>query len=670
MTPDPQILTRQAPALTRARRSGDVGELLRTVFGHETFRPHQEAVCRAAAAGQDVLLVMPTGAGKSLCFQVPGLALGGTTLVVSPLVALMEDQVGKLQALGLRADRIHGGRGGDACRQVFADYHQGRLDFLFVAPERLAAQGFFEMVEQRRPTLIAIDEAHCISQWGHDFRPEYRMLGQRLAALRPTPIIALTATATAAVQDDIIAQLGIPSAKRFIHGFRRTNIAVEVTEIGPGDRLEIARAILSDPANRPAIVYASTRKHTEQYATELSRHFPTAPYHAGMPPEDRDQVQAAFISGQLQVVVATIAFGMGIDKANIRTVIHMALPSTVEGYYQEIGRAGRDGKPSRAILMHSFVDRRTHEFLFERNYPEAKILQTVFRQLSPDSPKTREQLAKRNGLDEEAVAAVLDKLWIHGGAELDAEGQAFRGNSGWELSYQRQRKHRALQILQTAQFAEARACRMKLLVEHFGDHDADDQGCGQCDVCRPSGVVVQGDGEDLPSNRDFDRRLLDALTAKDQQAAGKIFRETFERHGVERSQFEHRLEILERRKVLKVTASSFFKDGRWIEVRKVGLTSFGGRILRARETDRESKQSTEARTALAPTKQAAIPAVKVSPKPTASVISVGSPVQHKVYGVGIVEQTVEEFGVAKTVVNFRQVGRRKVAAAQLAPEIS
>ncbi len=664
-------------------RTRDIKELLRSVFGHSAFRPHQEAVCRTAADGQDLLLVMPTGAGKSLCFQVPGLARGGTTLVVSPLVALMEDQVGKLQALGLRADRIHAGRPGDACRQTFADYHQGRLDFLFVAPERLAAQGFFEMVEQRRPTLIAVDEAHCISQWGHDFRPEYRMLGQRLAALRPTPIIALTATATAAVQDDIVQQLGIPQAQRFIHGFRRTNIAIEVTEVGPGDRLEIARTILADPAARPAIIYAPTRKHTELYAQELSLWITAAPYHAGMSAEDRDAVQAAFISGKLQVVVATIAFGMGIDKANIRTVIHMALPSTVEGYYQEIGRAGRDGKPSRAILMHSFVDRRTHEFLFEKNYPEAKVLQQVFRLLSPNRPTTREQLVRSLRQDEEVVSAVLDKLWVHGGAELDAEGQAFRGKTGWEPSYARQRKHRALQLLQVAQFAEAKACRMRLLVEHFGDWDDKDRGCGQCDVCRPTAIV---DTEDLPSNRDFDRRLLATLTTKDNQAAGKLFRETFERHGVERSQFEHRLEILARRKVVLITASSFFKDGRWIEVRKVGLAPFGKRILGAREVgavEHPAKrcEATAPRRPVepivaAPMHVATAPVRTSNPIASGPItvsasapITAGSRVRHKTYGVGSVEQTVVEFGVAKVVVMFPQVGLRKVATANLEQRI-
>jgi DNA topoisomerase-3 len=612
---------------------------------------------------------MPTGAGKSLCFQVPGLARGGTTLVVSPLVALMEDQVTKLQQLGLAADRIHAGRPGDACRQAFAAYHQGQLDFLFVAPERLAAQGFFDMITERRPTLIAVDEAHCISQWGHDFRPEYRMLGQRLGALRPTPIIALTATATAQVQDDIIQQLGIPEALRFIHGFRRTNIAIEVTEIGPGDRLEIVRRTLSDAAALPAIIYAPTRKHTERYAAELSRWITAAPYHAGMPAEERQQVQAAFIGGELNVVVATIAFGMGIDKANVRTVVHMALPSTVEGYYQEIGRAGRDGKPSRAILMHSFVDRRTHEFLFEKNYPDVKVLQQVFRLLSKEQPRTQGQLAGSTRLDEDIVGAVLDKLWVHGGAEFDAEGQAFRGTTDWEPSYQKQRKHRALQLLQVAQFAEAKACRMRLLVEHFGDRDADDRGCGQCDICRPIGVK-EVDAEDLPSNRDFDQRLLGALIGKEQLAAGKLYRDTFERHGVERSQFEHRLEILARRKVVKIATGSFYKDGRWIEVRKVSLTPFGRRILAARGSGVSAQASEQQCAVAAPVSakhgeaRVAMPATEAGAVPLAT-ITIGSHVGHKTYGVGQVEQVVQEFGVAKAVVMFPKVGLRKVAAAHL-----
>ncbi|HEY8022348.1 MAG TPA: DNA topoisomerase 3, partial [Thermoanaerobaculia bacterium] len=320
-----------------------LADLLRDPFRLPSFRPFQEAVCRAVVEGRDALLVMPTGAGKSLCYQLPGLARGGTTLVVSPLIALMEDQVGKLRELGLRAERIHSGRDRAESRQVARDYLDGRLDFLFIAPERLAVPGFPELLARRKPVLVAIDEAHCISQWGHDFRPEYRMLGERLPPLRPAPVIGLTATATPRVQDDIVAQLGLAGAGRFIHGFRRTNIAVEVSETRPGARRAAVRALLADPARRPAIIYAPTRKEADALGAELALDMPAAAYHAGMTGAARDRVQADFLAGRLEVIVATIAFGMGVDKPNVRTVVHTGLPGSLEGYYQEIGRAGRDG---------------------------------------------------------------------------------------------------------------------------------------------------------------------------------------------------------------------------------------------------------------------------------------------------------------------------------------
>lgn len=303
--------------------------LLHSAFGHESFRPYQRDVCESVANGRDVLLVMPTGAGKSLCYQLPGLARPGVTLVISPLIALMEDQVAKLRQLGLRADRIHSGRSRDDSRQVCFAYLRGEIDYLYIAPERLAVPGFPEMLAKRTPALVAVDEAHCISQWGHDFRPEYRRLGERIPTLRPAPVIALTATATPLVQNDIVAQLGLSDAHLCIHGFRRENIAIEIVETPPSIRGDKTLELLDNPARRPAIVYSASRKNADALAAELKRHFPTAPYHAGMMADERDVVQDGFLKGRFEVIVATIAFGMGVDKPDIRTIIHTALPSSL-----------------------------------------------------------------------------------------------------------------------------------------------------------------------------------------------------------------------------------------------------------------------------------------------------------------------------------------------------
>src|SRR5580698_7995192 len=230
-------------------------ELLHRAFGHPNFRANQEAVCRAAVDGEDLLLVMPTGSGKSLCYQLPAIARGGTALVVSPLIALIEDQCAKLVAQGFSVARIHSGLDRAVSRQACVDYLNGTLQFLFIAPERLRVPGFPEMLAKRKPALVAIDEAHCISQWGHDFRPDYRMLGQYLPTLRPAPVLALTATATPAVQRDILTQLGFDDAAIFITGFRRENLAVEVVEVAPSQRPALAGELLLDADRRPAIVY-------------------------------------------------------------------------------------------------------------------------------------------------------------------------------------------------------------------------------------------------------------------------------------------------------------------------------------------------------------------------------------------------------------------------------
>lgn len=346
-------------------------ETLSRVFGYDAFRPGQQEIIDTLLGGEDAFVLMPTGGGKSLCYQIPALHLAGVTLVVSPLIALMKDQVDALRGNGVAAAAYHSGLDSEEARSVLASLHAGELDLLYISPERLVGSDMLARLREVDLALFAIDEAHCVSQWGHDFRPEYARLGNLRQDFRGVPMVALTATADSQTREDIREILGLGAARSFVAGFDRPNIRYTVIDkYKPADQL---LEFLSRHRGESGIVYALSRRKVEEIAERLKQNgLAAAAYHAGLPQALRQSVQDGFLRDDIQVVVATVAFGMGIDKPNVRFVVHYDLPRHIEGYYQETGRAGRDGLPAEALLLYGVQDVMTARRLIENTGDEAQ----------------------------------------------------------------------------------------------------------------------------------------------------------------------------------------------------------------------------------------------------------------------------------------------------------
>jgi ATP-dependent DNA helicase RecQ len=470
---------------------------LRERFGFEEFRPGQEDIIRAILSGRDTLAVMPTGAGKSLVFQLPAVLLDGLTVVVSPLIALMKDQTDKLEELGVAALTINSGLTSAEQREAEQALGAGAGDILYVTPERFRDRAFFDMLLERRVALFIVDEAHCISQWGHDFRPDYMMLGAIADRLGRPPIVALTATAGTEVQADIIRQLRMKRPFRRIGELIRPNLLLEVQRTVNRELKDAALENLLRETGGTGIIYVATVKEARRLHDELSQRWPVTMYHGKMQAKARHEAQERFMADGVKAVIATNAFGLGIDKQDIRFIIHYHLPGSVEAYYQEAGRAGRDGATARCAILYREEDRAIQGYFLGGKYPddgEALNVARVVNGMPANGRVPLNEIATRADVARRKTRIVLTLMKRFGAM------REYRGGE-WErllpdvttvplhdqlLDYESRREADRAKLEAMVRYCRTAQCRTRQILSYFGDDPGAAYRCGHCDNDTPA----------------------------------------------------------------------------------------------------------------------------------------------------------------------------------------